>query len=472
MLKTAQYILLNCLRHPSIMYFFILPIYVPIRTLAEYINQYQAVFQNTASRFSFFISSVLIGAFVSIIIYFVISSIVNSYRKDKSDQAITSIGFLCPILLLITTYLLLNDHIQIEVKYGVMGVHFFLIRYLTNYVVLKTKTFKMKQIADDQMSMANNIIHLNINFLGIITNALFVVFLAKNLTLLFLETMLIIGCIYFYIGYFKHIKVESLKSLILPVCIFFIGISLSSLISFIMLLSPMTVYLSIITMFIYLTLKLLKKTNSSHVYQYITGSFNYACLLFPIISSLIIFLLHGHKTQQVYKFIYSFEAPISAVVAIFFTILLTKKKIKTDDYSLTKNTFFYGFISISNLCLIWILTCDQYFIFIITCSLFFLSYSLIEYVIQFNLIQILLNNQYDTKTTTLFNIYFTLIVMGITPVIFLFFQNLITQILHYDFYQALPIGMSLLFLLSFIINLFGMRFLAPNTSRSTLSLNS
>ncbi|MCF6776884.1 hypothetical protein L3V83_09925 [Thiotrichales bacterium 19X7-9] len=456
MIQYIKHMIINCLRHPSMMYFFILPIYVPIRTLAEYISQYKEAFPDVASRFYFFVSSVVIGAFVSITIYFVISAIIKVCKLKQSDDVIAKIGLLCPLLLLLTTYLLLNEHISIMVKYTIMGAHFFLIRYLTNYVVLATKHFKMKHISDDQMTMANNIIHLNINFLGIIINFAFVFFLLTQSTFAFLETMLVIGCIYYYFGYFNKAKSVSISSFALALMVFILGICISSVISFIMFKSTVTVYAMILVMFIYLTLQLLKKAkNKAHVYHYIAGSFNYSVLLFPIISSLIIFLLYHHQTQPLYQYIYSFECPISALVAIIFTFFLAKKRIKTNDQALAQSTKHYGLISFLSLFLLWAMTYDNTYTFLISAVLFFLAYSTIEYVIQFNLIQTLLQNHYDTETTTLFNIYFTLIIMGVTPVLFLWFQSVITYNFHYDFYQALPISATVLFIFVLSVNLIG-----------------
>ncbi|MCF6765297.1 hypothetical protein L3V82_05895 [Thiotrichales bacterium 19S3-7] len=456
MIQYIKHTLINCLRHPSMIYFFVLPIYVPIRTLAEYIIQYKEAFPDATSRFYFFVSSVVIGAFVSIIIYFVINHIIKAARIKKNDAVIAKIGILCPLILLATTYLLLNDQISIQIKYIVMGAHFFLIRYLTNYVILATKYFKMEHIPDDKKAMANNIIHLNVNFLGIIINFAFILFLITQSTFLFLESVLIIGCIYYYIQYVRKTDAVSITSLLIAFIIFTLGIVTSSLISFIMFESTLSIYLMIMLMFVYLTVKLLNKAHHhTHVYHYIAGSFNYGVLLFPIISSLIIFLLYKHHTQPLYQYIYSFEPPISAAVAILFTYLLAKNKIKTHNAALFKSTKYYGLVSFLSIILLWIITYDNTYTFLIAAVLFFIAYSTVEYIIQFNLIQMLLQNNYDTSTTTLFNIYFTVIIMGVIPVLFLWFQSMLNQYFNYDFYQALPISAAILFSLGLGINFIG-----------------
>ena len=321
------------------------------------------------------------------------------------------------------------------------------------YVILETKRFKVKNVPENQVSLANNMIHLNVNFLGMTTLFLFVVFLSNSIIFYYLEGALILGCIYFYLTYFKRSGKVQMSSLFKTLFIFLIGAFFASLIGYLMFLSPELIYVFVISMFIYLTIKLLKRTNKQFVSIYIASGFNYGAILLPIMASLMVLVLNGHKYQNLYQGIYVFEPLISLLVSVLFTVLIAKNKISTKENDLAKSINYYGYLSLVGILSIWLMRYDTILSLMTASMLFFIAYSFSEYVMTFNQTQIILQNDLDAKTMTMFNIYFNVIISGVVPVLFIMINSLINYLFKGDFYHNLFISITLTYLVAMIVNL-------------------
>ncbi|WP_162902321.1 hypothetical protein [Facilibium subflavum] len=415
----AKIFFLNCIYHPSLIYFCILPIYVPMRALAGNIQGFQVVFHNAYERLYFFVDMVSIVALLGIIVWFVVFLTTKFNKTTSQDDAITLIGWFCPFALMVTTYLLLSGHYSALVVYAAMGAHFYLLRYLGVHVVLQMKKYKLQgeHILGDEIK--NNLLSFMINTLGTIVTILFVLASFYHSLLYFTLSTSFLGGVYFYFRYIhKKIHHFHLKALLKSIIPFAIGCILAMLVGIMMFAWHVFSSWLILLSFLIVSFALLRQVKPRYVLMYITGYGQYALVLLTIMASLILFFLSSVAPKKLYDSLYMLEPVFSLLIVIVYLIGLYKSQNKIADKQIVHNVYKTNFLLIIFAISLLVLITQSLVLIIVGLIGFLLIYSIIEYRTQFNMMQIILINHYNPQTNTLLSIYTEIIRSGIIPVVF------------------------------------------------------
>ena len=425
-------VLKTCLTHPSFMYFFILPVYVPLRSLSDLLLIYKADFPNELDRLLYFADMVLIMSIVSAIL-FIFMRVSNKFFGEHKDSQESLYSFqiisLCSTFgLIITSSIMLNTR-HLLLLYLIMPVHFMLIKYIANYVIIAGKRYKTSLSEDKVMNskISNNIIKININMLAILATAMFV-FLASNQNVLlgFVVAIEIVGFLYilFYADgilalkfYFKNHS--QIKKIIVKLLMFTISIFFSLCVGFMLYISSVLVAVLVLVISVVFYVTLLKlKIKKEHLKINIVAGLGYGIILFTIMSSVIMFCLSSQEEITLYKFSYLFEPLISLVVTIIFLMKIFKNKIDQSDYSLMNYVKRSNYLLIpymfSMIGIIYLGSFDFIFFIII-----FVSYSYIEYNASFSVTQVIYKSDYSDELSSMYNLFYSLLREGVIPSVFI-----------------------------------------------------
>ncbi len=417
--KTKAFIV-NCLAHPALIYFCILPIYVPIRALAANISGFSDVFHSEMEQLYFFVDMISIVALLGIIVWFVIYLTTKLiHTAYKREEAISILGFFCPIFLMLTTYILLSGRFSPSVLYMAMGVHFYLLRYLGTFVILETKKYHIKDQAVLSNAIKNNLASLIVNSLGILVTIIFVLTSFYDLLLYFTLTTSFLGAVYFYFRYLKKLPSIRCRTVIFCLLPFLLGAVIAMLAGFIMYHWHFFASWLILFSFIAVTIALCYQAKPRYALMYICNLSQYSLVLVTILSSLILFVLSPNIPVKLYDWLYIFEPVFSLVIVIFYLIQIFKQKTEITDQKIASAIFKSSFWLIPFAITIAIMPFDSISIVVIALLVFLLCYAIIEYHASFNTSHIIYINNYSAQTNTLLNIYTEIIRSGLMPVLFI-----------------------------------------------------
>jgi hypothetical protein len=332
------------------------------------------------------------------------------------------------IAITITSQIMLNNP-KVLVIYTIMPIHFLLIRYLANYVMLEgrhyivSKNFK----ADKNRKLSSNITSININALSIITIAYFSV-LSTNLhflqnTILIIQVVTTLYVIFikshyrtlFY--YLEQADTNAFK--VLGIRMFFIGLSIvaSAFIGICLMYFPVSSAILLLALFIIIIPKLIKTFSRVHLIINFTASVGYGVVLFIVGASMLLFLFHDNNIINTYKITYTLEPVMSLAVSLFFLKFILKNKVSDSD----NNLLYYT--SLSNLLLIAVAVSVIFLklnlSYATICFIIILaSYAIIEYTSSFNITQVIYKSEMSQEQASIYNMLNSALRGGGVPAVF------------------------------------------------------
>ncbi|MDA0912128.1 MAG: hypothetical protein O2809_11350 [Proteobacteria bacterium] len=444
--------LLNCIRHPSILYFCILPVYVPIRALAESISSFNQVFKDDFERLYFFSDMLIIGAILGLITWLTVMLTEKLIKdvKQKSD-ALTMVGFFCPFLLMLTTYILLSGKFGGGALYMTMGVHFFLLSYLGNQVILHTKRYQL--VAENSLSneIKNNLMSFIVNTLGIIVTILFVGFSFLNLLLPFTLATSLCGAVFYYFRFVRGIESFNIQVFLKCLLSFGIGALLALLCGALMYHWHNIADALVIVIIAFLSIAIALKTKPRYVMLCINGASQYSIVVYVLMSSVLLFLFND-QLSQIYQAVYPLEPVFSLIVVIIGLRLILRKKSQTTDATIRQNIFLFGMLMLPLLWCFYAIGSANIAWVLLAVIVFFIIYAIVEYVVMFNLRQIIFTNQYSNQTNTLLSTYLNILYQGFIPVIYLSIASLLHRYSMMAFKDVLLSSLLILVLLVILFN--------------------
>lgn len=458
-----------CLLHPSILYIFILPVYVDIRSLADLMNNYHTDLPNSFNRLLFLTDMVLVASVVSAIL-FVSMKIMDRYlqtsvNRDESHHGFKVIALLAAIGLVFSSTLMLASYSHhAYTLYLVMPVHFLLIKYLTNYVMIMGKTYNTGVTEDlvKNTKLSNNILSLNINFIGIIVTIFFVILLNYQHALVsVLIAIEALGVIYLcahdkVLSSVKYycINREDRINLKIRIIVLIAGLLFAVLVGSILYLSALV---SAVLMLIVagVLLMILKKSgvNNNHLKINIMAGLGYGVILFVIMSSVTVFLLTSKTAVMEYKYTYMLDAFFCLIVILIFLFKILKNQIGQGDkhlmhyikYSnLTLVPFILSFIAVMLIPQLgWLL-------FLII----FASYAIIEYNSSFSMRQVIYKNNYSNELSSMYSLFNIVVRNGVISAGFIILLFVFYRWLHVaNLRWAIIWSMVVMTLVAMVLNL-------------------
>jgi hypothetical protein len=164
----------------GLIYFFILPVYFPIRALGVEINAYTQVLNESSGLILFFSQITILIAFTSIFLSFLMDHVNKYYFENKEHLIIHWYRFIATILsiiFVISSYFVLNPANKLQL-YCWSGAHYFIISFFQLLIRCELNTYKSNQKIS--VTQANNYFGFSLNLVGIISIFIFGWFYENN----------------------------------------------------------------------------------------------------------------------------------------------------------------------------------------------------------------------------------------------------------------------------------------------------
>ena len=430
--------------------------------MAEAIDSFRLAIPDTFGRLYFFIDMVLIVAGISFILammMFLNKRLLKKLTSKENRHYFRFFALVSTIGLLVTSSWMLKTHDK-SILYTVMGLHFFFIKYLANFVVIEGKRHKVNLGKDVQKTkLSNNLILLNVNFLAIITTVTFVVISSYSepilISAIFMLEIVGVMHILLYFGAGKAIHYMllhiNLRMLIMMAAYVMSGI-ICIFLGKLFYLSDYYFAVGILVFILIFGLLLSKSIKLKYILIAVNGGISYGVVLLTLMSSLLIFFLKSSYAVESYEWMYTWEPIISLIVTLLYLSLILKHKISDADGFLFKGIFNSGYLLLPFYACIFFVYLYDYPLIIPVMVMFF-CYSLIEYNVEYSITQIIYKTNFDNNMASAYNLFFSLVREGIVPATFIILIKHRNAFYCQCVNDSIFYAMGIIIVFSFIINI-------------------
>lgn len=403
----------------GIIYFFIIPVYIPIRAMGIELHSYENVINNPLDLILYFLQITMLLACNSILLNIIYDFI---SKRLKDDTLITHWYKLTAIffsfLFIITSDFILKPD-SLLMLYMASGAHYFIISFFQLLIRSEIKHNRNQQITSAQ---ANNYFGVTLNVSGCIALAAFAWFYANKHVeyyadyCIFLEITLFI---YLLLGrkYYSSIKIllkhysyfRLMSRFLCAVIILFIAAFLSSLFMLSNWVGPL--FLLIFIVRFYNQLK--HVVNKRDLKLLINIAMGYGLILTVLTNSIFAFFMKN-KGINLFNFAYSLEPIFSVVIGLIFTWILLNQNINTSRQTLAKNIFLLNCSIPLSLVLFTCIYIKKGVLLPLLVSMFGI-YAIVEYLSLFYARQIAQQNEYNELQGAKITNYNSIILYGLCP---------------------------------------------------------
>ncbi|HAT9067745.1 TPA: hypothetical protein JBC15_12760 [Legionella pneumophila subsp. pneumophila] len=320
----------------GLIYFFILPVYFPIRALGVELNAYAQVLHESSRLILFFSQITILIAFTSIFLSFFMDFLNKNYFKNREHLFIHWYRFIASILsiiFVISSYFVLNPADKLQLYFW-SGAHYFIISFFQLLIRAELNTYTKNQRIS--VTQANNYFGFSLNLVGIISIFIFGWFYENNeLTVyskycVYLEVIFVIYLLIIR-GYWRDCLKIVLKFgrlgafsyiILITIALIFSG-CLSLFVMSIGVLAPMLtiVFIGII----YNNFK--KSLHTNDLKLIINISLGYGLILAVFTGSVLTYFLHNlHSSIDLFNFAYSSEPFVSLILGAIMAWSLVKSR--------------------------------------------------------------------------------------------------------------------------------------------------
>ena len=160
------------LKHPVLFYAFILPVYLPVRSLGEDFPVYHFLINSDYERIFYFLYVLFQSAIAGVVLSLILRILLK--RKIVAESHLLShmrvMGLLFVLLFTLTTYWILMP-VSVTGLYLASGAHYVCSAFLANLVILEAKHYRLPLSAknnDIAKAIGSGVFGLNVDILGIL----------------------------------------------------------------------------------------------------------------------------------------------------------------------------------------------------------------------------------------------------------------------------------------------------------------
>lgn len=408
----------------GIIYFFILPVYFPIRALGVELVAYKEVLHEDSGLILFFLQITILLSFMSILLSFFMDYLNKKIFLDKEYLIIHWYRFVASffsVVFVISSYFVLNPANTFQL-YLWSGVHYFVISFFQILIRAELNTYKNRN--DISISQSNNYFGFSLNFVGIISICIFGWFYENNDLSIYSEYCVCLEALFvFYLvvvrNYYSDIKKVvsffGVKRAITSLFVMVVVLALASILSFVVMsigvIGPiMTIVLIAVIYYVYR-----KTVNQSDLNLVVGISLGYGLILAVFTGSIFTYFLHNSQSSMdLFNFAYSSEPFVSLILGLVMAWSLVKNNMEYARENLYKYVsyvnFLVPFVFIIFYCQI---IADHRIVLLLV--LMFGVYAFIEYASMFFLRQIAQHSDYNSFQGTRLASFNVIALNGICP---------------------------------------------------------
>lgn len=454
--------------HPSLIYLFILPAFLPLRMLGEAMPVYQQIMHSDYQRIEFFLSAMIVFALMNIVlsgVTYLSKAWISGFTERENLIWMRSLALIFSVLFVVTSGFVVVPDSTTQL-YFMTGIHFFLFAFFSNFVVVEAKQFKHAFSAKSgsfALQISNQLISINANLLAIVAFFIFSLFLNNWGMLIYQHYVVIIGVgLVFYLGVVKKYYRVFLQ---LPTLgwgrvwrllgLYTFALLVAAAIALLFYCSAQVVMLCCVAMMVIYTAALLTRFAIKDLLALWVSGLNYGIVLTALLSSLFVFLLPNAASIKIYSWAIAIEPFMSLVVSMLVLYLIFKKIIVSEGNSnyryIAQCTWLIIPFGLAFVGLYHYLPALLLFI-----AVAFLCYSLIESITRYATQQLIIEKYSVHGASTLYY-YYGFIYEGIVPILFIGFVQFLRHLMpaaHPSevFYQAFLVVMVIVALVSLIFN--------------------
>ena len=180
----------------GLIYFFILPVYFPIRALGVELNAYAQVLHESSRLILFFSQITILIAFTSMFLSFFMDYLNKKYFENEELLIIHWYRFIASIfsiIFVISSYFVLNPANKLQL-YLWSGVHYFIISFFQQLIRAELNTYKNNQKIS--VTQANNYFGFSLNLVGVISIFIFGWFYENNELAVYSKYCVYLECLF------------------------------------------------------------------------------------------------------------------------------------------------------------------------------------------------------------------------------------------------------------------------------------
>ena len=408
----------------GIIYFFILPVYFPIRALGVELFAYKKVLHEDSQLILFFLQVTILLSFVSILLSFFMNFINKKVLINNEYMVINWYRFIAAVfsvVFVVSSYFVLNPT-NIFRLYLWSGVHYFIISFFQILIRAELNTYKNRD--DTSISEANNYFGFSLNMVGIVSICIFGWFYENNdLSVyskycVYLEVLFVLYLVVVR-GYFNDVKKilslfgarNTLIYLLFMAIVLVIASILSYFVMSIGIIAPI-ITLGLISIIYCIFKKTVKKSDLILV---LNISLSYGLILSVFTASIFTYFLHNSQSSiDLFNFSYSSEPFVSLILGAIMAWSLVNNYMDYSREKLNKQVSFVNYV-VPLIFLIFysLLITDKYKSFLLV--FMFGIYAFVEYASMFFMRQIAQHADYNSFQGTRLASFNVIALNGVCP---------------------------------------------------------
>lgn len=443
----------------GIIYFFILPVYIPIRALGIEIQSYEKVLINSLDLILYFSQITLLLACNGILLSMFFEFI--SKRLFEDDSLIIYwyriIAVLYSCFFIATSYFVLTPE-NIYQLYGWSGAHYFIISFFQLLIRSEISQNKNNKISVVQ---ANNYFGIVLNVSGVIALAIFSCLYSNDfsdhytnycvgLELLFFIYLMFIRK--YYLSFALIINKYSVKK-ILTYCFFAtLALFIASIVSILFMLSGCFGAIVILVFIGYLYSKLQKEVERSDLKLIINVGMGYGLVLAALTGSVLAYFVKLHSANMdFFNYAYSFEPLFSIIIGVVFSWYLLKRNIESSKTALSNSIFILN-CTVPIILGFYIFAYIKYGFLLQSLFIVFGIFAYLEYMSLFYVRQIAQQCEYKELNGAKLTNFNSVVLNGLSPALLYLLIFAFSKFTVLDLSQLLIASLMILTFISAVIN--------------------
>lgn len=455
----------------GLIYFFILPVYIPIRALGIELQSYEKIIINPLDLILYFSQITLLLACNSILLSILFEFISKQLFNNESLILpwYRVIATVYAAFFIATSYVVLNPQNMFQL-YGWSGAHYFIICFFQLLIRSEINNSKKNNIPTTQI---NNYFGIVLNISGVISLTIFSLFYSNNyleyyskycigLEVLFFNYLVFIRK--YYLSFWFIARQYSIRKIINYCFWAIVALGIASIVSILFMLSGCMGSLLIMAFIGYLYKKLQLDVDRHDLRLIINIGLGYGLVLAILTGSVLAYFVKNYSTNiDSFNYAYSSEPFFSIIIGLVFTWYLLNKNIETSKSTLANSIFILNWTAPAILGL-FVFAYFKQEILIQSLFIIFGAYAFLEYLSLFYLRQIAQQDEYKELHGAKLVNFNSIVLNGLSPALLYVLVFGLSKFTMLHLNQLLMITIIILALLSMVSN-FGQKYLIKHEKK-------
>ncbi|WP_058523525.1 hypothetical protein [Legionella birminghamensis] len=405
-------------------YFFILPVYIPIRALGIETHFYDEVSSSPLELILYFSQITMLLACNSMLLSFFYQFLSKALTKKGGENHILHIYRLLAIVFscffTITSYFVMNPH-NILSLYAWSGAHYFVICY---FQLLVREEISNSRKTNLSTAHGNNYFGIILNFSGVITLGIFSWFFANDYTeqyrtfCMVLEMAFVCYLVFvrrYHLSFKEICGQYSFIQILIAFSLIFLMLIVASIVSTAFMLSGWVGALLILIFIAYFYKIHQIEVEKIDLQLLVSIGLGYGLVLAVLTGSILTYFVKNESNiLNVFNYTYSCEPFFSILIGLVFTLFLLKRNVTFSRKELMSSIFYINlFVPVFLGLFFW--SINKQVMGLSVFLLIFAAYALLEYLSLFYVRQIAQLEQYNELQGAKLTNFHSLVLNGLSP---------------------------------------------------------